>query len=144
MRRKKMSAPPGFNYAGRVQAASPAGIGNDVKQDHYVFLPSGTKLAGSYRQPGGLVTSGGGATSPLGSGDIPGGFYVECSGSDTNGHRWAVLKPYDGENILTATAFDASYNVIQWKFTLGLYADSGNKPFAGGATTTVDVWYKPA
>lgn len=87
--------------------------------------------------------SGGGADSNLTAGEIPRGFYIECGGSDTHGKRWAVLTRYDGGPILEAIAFDANDEVMQWRFTLGLYADSGNQLFAGGADTTVNVWFKP-
>jgi hypothetical protein len=135
--------PNGFVAAGRLYT-SHNGPG-DTKDDRSINLPANTKLDFSFHQTGGLSTSGGGASSNLSSGDIPAGFYVECNGTTDHGKRWAVLKPYSGQPILTGTGFDANGMVSQYTFTLGLYSDVGTgigAGFYGGSNTLCDVWYK--
>jgi hypothetical protein len=133
----------GLVYVGRMYSTSGPNPGDDSKQDHSLLTPLGAKIDRSYHQTGPFSNSGGGAQSDLSVGDIPPGFHVVCSGSDTHGKRWSVLKPYSGEPILTGVAFDPNDVVTQWKITFGLYSDTGTAVFQGGANTNVDVWYKP-
>jgi hypothetical protein len=139
----EMAAPQGFTYAGRLYASSGSGQTDDVKEDHWILLPLNTVLDATYDQPAEpFRNSGGGAQSTLTAADIPPGVYVECDGSDTHGKRWAVLPPYSGLPILSAT-FNRDYTVRQFQLTFGLYADTGSSLGNGGANTIVDIWYKP-
>lgn len=135
----------GMTYAGRLSATSGAQAGAEAKSDQSITLAEGIKLDRTYQQ-GALVSSGGGAQSPLASGDIPRGLWIGAGGSDTHGKRWAVLMPYSGLPILNAAVIDENDMVRVWKVTFGLYADTGQKVgeagLNGGATTTVDVCYK--
>ena len=96
-----------------------------------------------YQQTGALSVSGGGAQSPLTSAMIPSGFHIACHGSDSHGRRWAVLPPYSGGSIVSAKLDPQTYEIVSLTFTLGLYADTGNPGIHGGATTVVEVYYKP-
>jgi hypothetical protein len=139
-----MTVPSGFVYAGQLYAASPAGQGNDIKQDVSLTLPQNAKIDRSYHQPGdGFQNSGGGAAGNFTAGDIPSGLYIECHGSDSNGKRWAINLPYSGSKVLTPASWDDEGQITQWRFTLGMYVDSGEQMFAGGANANVDVWFKP-
>jgi hypothetical protein len=139
----EMAAPQGFTYAGRLSASSGSNPTDEAKEDHWMLLPLNTVLDSTYDQPAQpFSNSGGGAQSPLTAADIPPGIYVECGGSDTHGKRWAVLPPYSGLSILSAS-FNRDYTVRQFRLTFGLYAYTGTSLGNGGATTTVDIWYKP-
>jgi hypothetical protein len=133
----------GLVYLGRMDASSQPQPGDDAKVDYPLLTPMGVRIDRTYHQTGPFSNSGGGAQSTLSVGDVPPGFHFVCSGSDTHGKRWAVVKPYSGDPILTGVAFDPNDVVTQWKITLGLYADTGPATFQGGANTDVDVWYKP-
>ena len=132
----------GLVYAGELYATS-NGQGNDTKSNISIYLPLNIKPDGSFQQTGPFRNSGGGATSTLSSGDIPPGLYITASGSESGGARWAVLKPYDGSDILVATKFSKTYEPIQFKVTFGLYSDPGEAFGAGGANIKVEVYYKP-
>lgn len=83
--------------------------------------------------------SGGGDTSNLSPGDIPPGIYIECEGTEGDGWGWAVVHPYGGVPIITATDFNENYVPSTLLFTLGLYMHSDN-PFAGGGNVRVRVY----
>jgi hypothetical protein len=131
-------------YAGRLYATSGGNQTDDVKADRSLFFPKGMRRDKNFRQPP-FSTSGGGAQSPLSAGDIPPGILVKASGSEAGGKRWAVLPPYTaGVPILSAALIGDDDVVLQYKFTLGLYADTGSALWQGGADVVVDVWYIPA
>jgi hypothetical protein len=138
-----MAVPNGFVNAGRLELDISGEPGSDKIQVESLNIAMDTKIDTTYQQEGPLTTSGGGASSPLSAGDIPHGFYVVCSGSDTQGHRWAVGLPSDNQGVVIATNLDQNFMPRNLSFRLQLYADRGENPFAGGASTKVDVWYKP-
>ncbi len=86
-----------------------------------------------------FTNSGGGDSSDLAPGDIPPGIFIECEGSDSNGWGWAVVKPYGGAPILSATDFDENFRPSTLVFTLGLYLHCDN-PTAGGGNVRVRVF----
>lgn len=75
----------------------------------------------------------------LSPGDIPNGIFIECEGSDSNGWGWAVVKPYGGVPIWSATDFDADFRPSTLVLTLGVYLHCDN-PLAGGSNVRVKVY----
>lgn len=86
-----------------------------------------------------FTNSGGGDSSNLSPGDIPPGIFIECEGSDSNGWGWAVVTPYNGVPLLSATDFDATFRPSTLVLTLGLYLHCDNQ-FAGGGNVKVNVF----
>lgn len=142
----ELNPPEDFIHIGQLYATSEGNSGSDVKVDRTVVLGIGAQIDTDYQQTSINAVAGGGAESPLTAGLIPPGFFITCSGNTGSGKRWAVLTPYSGNKILTADIDPKSLSVTQLKFTLGLYADTGNRfgsGLNGGSDCKVEVYYKP-
>ena len=149
-----MAAPAGFVEAGWLVAEVYGGFNVDVmgpKSLDVLFEGIDT----SYQMSGSLINSGGGALSSLTGADIPPGFYIECSGTDTIGCRWSVGKPVvpiyqvisapfpeiEPGVLVPTVKFDEV--AIGARFTLELYADCGHSVSQRVARAKVHVYYKP-
>ena len=136
----------GFVETDSLRASSGSGDGDDVKVDKFTLLPPGTSLDTSYQQTAINAISGRNAETPLVAANIPPGFYIECKGDTDNGKRWAVRPPYSGP-ILSEQPAPNRPGLTQYKFTLGIYADTGHhdplKGSTGGCDVVVRVFYKP-
>ena len=126
-------------YVGEMWMGHDAGYRTNHKENRElrISISDLTLGAGHVQQP--FTNSGGGDTSTLAPGDIPNGIFIECEGSDSNGWGWAVLKPYGGAPIWSATDFDANFRPSTLVLTLGLYLHCDN-PLAGGGNVRVRVY----
>ena len=111
----------------------------NYKENREIRISIGDLTPGAGQIQQNFTNSGGGDFSTLSPGDIPAGISIECEGSDSNGWGWAVLKPWDGSPILSATDFDSNFQPRTLLFKLGLYLHCNN-PFAGGGHVKVDIY----
>lgn len=116
-----------------------AGDHTNHKENRSVRIAISDLKPGSGHVQKAFTNSGGGDSSTLSPGDIPAGIYIECEGSDSNGWGWAVVHPYGGVDILSATDFDENFRPSTLVFTLGLYLHCNN-PGAGGGNVRVKVF----
>lgn len=137
-----MSVPAGFVRVGTLVGEVYGGINVDVRGLKSCKIPK--RFDRSYQMKGGFPNSGGGAQSSLTGADIPPGFYIECSGTDTIGMRWSVSKP--AIPIYQEIDWDGPEGeklFVGGTFTLSLYADCGRNNAELLAKVKVDVYYKP-
>lgn len=116
-----------------------AGDHTNHKENRSVTIAVSDLTPGIGKVQKAFANSGGGDHSNLSPGDIPAGIYIECSGSDSNGWGWAVLRPYGGHPILSATDFDENFVPRTLILTLGLYLHCDN-PYAGGGNVHVEIF----
>jgi len=131
--------PNGLTLLGRMYGSSASGSGDEFKSDQTIGFTN-VRWDTQYHETS-VVTHSAQADSNLSAANLPNGFWISASGSDTLPKRWAVLRPYDGGDILRL--IDPYHH--NYQFVLGLYADTGEYgPLApqGGANVNVVVCYK--
>ncbi|NTJ43002.1 hypothetical protein G6L28_10385 [Agrobacterium larrymoorei] len=116
-----------------------AGYRTNHKENHEVRIPVSSLTPGIGQVQPVFKNAGGGDTSNLAPGDIPPGIIIECEGTEGSGRGWAVVKPYNGVPILSATDFDENFKPGTLVFTLGLYLHF-NDPTAPGGHVRVKVY----
>ena len=118
--------PEGFKLAGEVTASTGPGQYQEVQVTRELLLPNGIQIDTSYRQKT-IRAAGDGAASDMRAEQIPPGLHLIPTGP-AGGRWWSIDNPK-----LVPETVDANKKVVQWKFSIELYANSGNSRPAAGA-----------
>jgi hypothetical protein len=131
---------PGFQYLGQLSYSTNADSGSDTKTTALKpgFIPDAGYQQASIKAAGG----GSGAVSDLSPEDIPKGFKLIMSGSESSCKSWAVLRPLK----LTVEELDGA-TVKQFGFSAKMYCTRGSTEAcktAGGCEAKVEICGRPA
>jgi hypothetical protein len=133
--------PMGFVDTGEVSATASAGRYREVNVTKDLLLPKDIRLDDSYRQKSIQAASDGGA-SEMRAVQIPAGLHL-IPGGRGGGAWWSIANPRLEAVSLEAVSKDERGVVVQWKFAIDLFANTGGRtsppPARGGAAPVSDV-----
>jgi hypothetical protein len=131
---------PGFQYLGQLNYSTNADSGSDTKTTALKpgFVPDASYQQATIKAAGG----GSGAVSDLSPEDIPKGFKLIISGTESSCKGWAVLRPLK----LTVEELDGIV-VKQFGFSAKMYCTRGSGESCkngGGCDVKMDICGRPA
>ena len=128
--------PVGFVDVGEVAATASAGRYREMTVTKDLLLPKDIRLDESYRQKSIQAASDGGA-SDMRAAQIPAGLHL-IPGGRGGGAWWSISNPR-----LEPASKDERGDIIQWKFSIDLYANTGGRtappPARSGAASASDI-----
>ena len=129
----------GFVDAGEISASANVGRYQEVNVTKDLLLPKDIRLDESYRQKS-IQAASDGAENRVQAETIPARSPPDSGSRSGGGYWWVHAAIHDSK----AVSKDERGDVIQWKFTIDLYANTGGRMAAspvarGGAISVSDV-----